>query len=66
VANIAHGAGLALGVLIGLAVFQTRRRWIWTTLAVAFSLIALATMIAAPGHPHYKWVKEHRARTAPP
>jgi membrane associated rhomboid family serine protease len=66
VANVAHGAGLALGLLIGVAVFQTRRRWIWTTLAVVFSLITLATLIAAPGHPHYDWVKEHRARTAPP
>jgi membrane associated rhomboid family serine protease len=61
VANLAHAAGLALGVLVGLAVFQNRRRWLWIPAASLISITMLATMIAAPGNPQYEqWREYHR------
>lgn len=57
VANVAHLAGLALGLLIGQAIFDRRRRWLWAGAATFCSLAALATLWAAPGHPRYERVQ---------
>lgn len=54
VANIAHGAGLLMGVLVGLAFFETRRRWLWASLAGIIALAAFASMIGFPTHPMYE------------
>lgn len=54
VANIAHGAGLLMGVLVGLAFFETRRRWLWASLAGIIALAAFASMMGFPTHPVYE------------
>jgi membrane associated rhomboid family serine protease len=60
VANIAHGAGLAFGVLYGLAAFDVRRRLRWSALAVAATLAVLATLLGFPGHNGYEAAKYNR------
>jgi membrane associated rhomboid family serine protease len=57
VANIAHGAGLGLGVLYGLAIFEPQRRrrlLVWLPLAAATTLLALALLLGFPGHAGYQ------------
>jgi len=57
VANIAHAGGFGFGMLYGLAAFDRRRRWQWSALAIAASLLVLATLVACPGHRGYEHVK---------
>jgi membrane associated rhomboid family serine protease len=52
--NIAHGAGCAIGVLYGLALFEPARRWLWRSAAVLVTLVCLGSMVGAPGHPLYE------------
>ncbi len=52
--NVAHGAGCAVGLLYGQALFEPKKRILWRIAAVAVTLVALASMIAAPGHPLYE------------
>jgi membrane associated rhomboid family serine protease len=54
IGNVAHGAGLLFGVLYGLAIFDRRRRVAWIVTATAATLLVLATLFAAPGHPLYE------------
>lgn len=54
VANIAHVVGLLMGVLIGLSLFETHRRWLWITLAAVISFTAFASMMGFPTHPIYE------------
>ncbi len=54
VANIAHGAGLAFGVLYGFAIFDVRRRKRWTIAATIATLVVLATLVYCPGHNGYE------------
>ena len=54
VANIAHGAGLAFGILYGLAVFDGRRRLRWAAVATVATLLVLCTLIYCPGHAGYR------------
>ena len=62
IGNLAHAGGLVFGMLIGLAVFRSRPRWLWPPLAVIASLAVLATLYAAPGHEHYEYVlQRHEA-----
>ena len=61
VANIAHGVGLLLGVLIALSIYRARQRWIWISLTAAITIGLLATLIAAPGHPGYEFAQRARA-----
>jgi GlpG protein len=57
VANIAHGAGLLLGLVVGKAIFD-RRRWPrWTALAAFAGGLVLATLIYCPGHPAFELVR---------
>lgn len=60
VANIAHAAGLGLGILIGLAIYETNRRVLWIALAALFSVTVLATLIAFPTHPAYEFARRIR------
>ena len=61
VANIAHGAGFLFGALYGMALFSPRRaRW-WRLGAVLASLAVLSTLVAAPGHRGYEYIRA-RAR----
>jgi len=62
IANIAHGAGLVLGMLIGMAVFKPRQRWLWALAAALVSCLMLATLLAAPGHPGYEIAQEYKRR----
>lgn len=65
VANVAHGLGLIVGALIGQALFEPNRKWLWRALAVIVSLVLLVPTFAAPGHPLYEnyldAVRPHRA-----
>ena len=54
IANIAHAAGLAQGMLIGMAIFKTKRRRVWVPAAALFAVLFLSTLIAAPGHAGYE------------
>lgn len=60
VANLAHGAGMALGMLIGMAIFKPRQRVLWTATAALYSGLMLATLIGAPGHLGYEWSRHER------
>jgi len=60
VANIAHGAGLAFGVVFGLAAFDRAHRIGWTLLAAAATLAVLSTLIACPGHAGYEFTQRQR------
>lgn len=64
VANVAHGAGWAFGSLYGMALFSRRRRRVWLAAAVVASLLVLATVIAAPGHPLYERHRINEQRRA--
>jgi membrane associated rhomboid family serine protease len=44
VANVAHAAGLAFGVLISLTVFRPQERWKWGTLLAASTAVVLAIL----------------------
>ncbi len=61
VANIAHGAGFAFGLLYAAAAFEARRRRLWIGLAVGATLLVLGALIACPGHAQYEWVRRHGA-----
>ena len=63
VANIAHGAGFLFGALYGMALFSPRHARRWTLAASMVSLLVLSTLIAAPGHEGYEFVRS-RARAA--
>jgi GlpG protein len=54
VANVAHGAGLGFGALYAMAFYSRRRRRLWQAGAVAATVLALAVVVAAPGHPLYE------------
>ena len=57
-ANIAHAAGLAFGVLYGKAIFG-KHRALYALLATAGTLTVFATLVYCPGHPGYEF---HRHR----
>jgi membrane associated rhomboid family serine protease len=59
VANIAHGVGLGLGWLVGMAAFDRRRRPLWLGTAVGASLLVFATLVICPWHPLFRAVR-HR------
>jgi hypothetical protein len=61
VANIAHGSGFLFGALYGMALFSPRRARRWRLGAVLASLVVLSTLIAAPGHRGYEYIRA-RAR----
>jgi membrane associated rhomboid family serine protease len=66
VANVAHGLGLIVGALIGKALFEPNRKWLWRALAVIVSLVLLAPTFAAPRHPLYEnYLDAVRPRRAP-
>lgn len=57
VANIAHGAGLGLGMLLGMATVEQGRRAIpWIVASTVVSLLFLSTMFYCPWHPLWRWV----------
>jgi membrane associated rhomboid family serine protease len=58
VANIAHGAGFAFGVLYARALWSPRHRNWWLAAAIVLTLLVLASLIACPGHAGY----EHQRR----
>jgi membrane associated rhomboid family serine protease len=45
VGNLAHVSGLLIGVIVGQAIFDVRRRAQWTALATAIALLALASLV---------------------
>lgn len=57
VANVAHGVGLGLGWLIGMAAFDPHRRALWGLAAVCGSLLVLTTLIVCPWHPLFQYVR---------
>jgi membrane associated rhomboid family serine protease len=54
VANVAHGAGLLFGFVYGRALFGPHGRLPWIAGGVVATLLVLATLVAAPGHPLYQ------------
>lgn len=52
--NVAHGVGCAVGVLYGKALFEKKQQILWRIAAVLVTLVCIATMFAAPGHPLYE------------
>jgi len=60
VANIAHGAGLAFGVIYGLSIFDVQRRRQWATIATVATLVVLATLVYCPGHNGYEYSRQLR------
>jgi NO-binding membrane sensor protein with MHYT domain len=57
VANVAHGVGLGLGWLVGMAAFDVRRRALWCAAAGFGSLVILSTLVACPWHPLFRFVR---------
>jgi membrane associated rhomboid family serine protease len=57
VANIAHAAGLGMGLLMGQAMFDVRRRWQWVSVLSVVSIQVLATLVFCPWHPHFRIVR---------
>ncbi|MGE0607191.1 MAG: rhomboid family intramembrane serine protease [Pirellulales bacterium] len=64
VANAAHTAGLVMGLLVGQAVFARRRRGWWLAGAALCTLLALAGLLGAPGHPRYEYQHEEEQQSA--
>ncbi len=63
VANVAHGAGLIFGVLLGLTVFRRRERMRWLAVTVVAASVVLATLVYCPGHRGYEEMRRNqRAR----
>ncbi|MCL4194396.1 MAG: rhomboid family intramembrane serine protease [Thermoguttaceae bacterium] len=60
VANIAHAAGLAFGLVYGLLLFDPARRTRWAIVAAIATLAVLATLIAVPGHEGYEYSRQQR------
>jgi membrane associated rhomboid family serine protease len=58
IANIAHAAGLGMGMLVGLAMFDVRRRAQWIAAVCANSGAVLATLVICPWHPGFRLVRE--------
>jgi membrane associated rhomboid family serine protease len=54
IGNVAHGAGCAVGLLYGHALFDPKKRLLWRAAALLVTLLAIGSMYAAPGHPLYK------------
>jgi membrane associated rhomboid family serine protease len=52
--NVAHGAGCAVGILYGQAMFEPKRRSLWQSAAIVVTLLCIGSMFAAPGHPLYE------------
>jgi membrane associated rhomboid family serine protease len=59
IANIAHAAGLGFGLLIGMAMFDTRCRVQWTAAICAAAGTVLATLVTCPWHPSFQSVRDH-------
>ena len=62
IGNVAHGAGLLFGALYAEAALARRRRRLWIAAAAIASLLVLATVIAAPGHPLYQKHRDEQQR----
>lgn len=61
--NYGHGAGLVFGSLLAAALYAPRFRHVWRAVAALVTLLVLALMFAAPGHPLYDAVRRiHRLR----
>ncbi|MBX7164906.1 MAG: rhomboid family intramembrane serine protease [Pirellulales bacterium] len=61
VANVAHGWGLALGVLAGMVLIDTRRRPAWIGAFTLATVVPLIGLFWAPWHPGYRLVRYNRA-----
>jgi membrane associated rhomboid family serine protease len=57
IANIAHAAGLVFGLLVGLAVFQKKRRVLWTAVTCFAAALVLTTLVGVPGHLGFEYVR---------
>jgi len=55
--NLAHAAGWAQGMLLGMAIFKKSQRLWWASAAALFAALMLGTLIAAPGHAGYEDVR---------
>lgn len=60
VANIAHGAGFAFGVVYGLVAFDRQRRRRWVALATTGTVLVLTTLFYCPGHNGYEHAQRIR------
>lgn len=60
VANVAHGAGLVMGGMLGFAACDAQRRWAWTIASVLLAVAVLTTLFYCPGHAGYIWAQEYR------
>lgn len=62
VANIAHGAGLAMGWAIGGAAFDRTYQWPYRVAVGLMVATCIALLIAAPGNAQYDALQQQRAR----
>ncbi len=59
IGNVAHGAGLVLGALLGLTLYDRRKRLLWASLLGLCGLLTLTTLVWCPGHPAFELVRDH-------
>ncbi len=62
VANLAHGAGLAMGWAIGGAAFDRNYQWPYRGAVALMVAACIAVLIAAPGNEQYDALQRRRAR----